>query len=271
MKSPTVLTDFNDYEIGFYDLESEYHVTRPNGSSTYLLFFTIQGEGFIKSNNSTIQIDSNKIVIVPPRIPQEYGLLDNNSSWKFFWVHFNIEPQWLDFFPFRGNTNLIQHIYIDKDRFYRKIKHCLQQCLTSQQQRSPLSIYFSKHFFEQALLWIAQKETGGKNIEYDERLQKICEYISMNLSSDLSTNRLSEIASLSTSRLSHLFKENLQQPIQQYIEAQRMSLAKSLLKNTSLTINQIAEKTGFSTQFYFTNRFKKFQNQTPSEYRRKHR
>ena len=43
--------------------------------------------------------------------------------------------------------------------------------------------------------------------------------------------------------------------------------AKKLLKDTNLTVKEIAEKTGFVDQFYFSKCFKSYCGVTPSQYK----
>ena len=52
-----------------------------------------------------------------------------------------------------------------------------------------------------------------------------------------------------------------------WIEIARLNLAKNLLRDRTLSIAQIAEKTGLVDQSYFSRFFKKKTGQTPSEYR----
>jgi AraC-like DNA-binding protein len=52
-----------------------------------------------------------------------------------------------------------------------------------------------------------------------------------------------------------------------FVRSIRLSKAKELLKNSELTISEIAYETGFSEPGYFTKTFSKEFNMTPSEYR----
>ncbi|MDE5862025.1 MAG: AraC family transcriptional regulator [Ruminococcus sp.] len=58
--------------------------------------------------------------------------------------------------------------------------------------------------------------------------------------------------------------------IQDVIE-NRLKYACELLKNTDLSISEIAEKCGYETDSYFMRQFRQYRNCTPSEYRRKSR
>ena len=52
-----------------------------------------------------------------------------------------------------------------------------------------------------------------------------------------------------------------------WIEISRLNLAKSLLKQGSLQISEIAAAVGIDDQSYFTRFFKKNEGYTPSQYR----
>lgn len=53
----------------------------------------------------------------------------------------------------------------------------------------------------------------------------------------------------------------------EYRNQLRISSAKSMLKNTNMTINQVAEKTGFIDPYYFSRLFKKKVGLSPMQYR----
>ena len=48
----------------------------------------------------------------------------------------------------------------------------------------------------------------------------------------------------------------------------RIQKATEMLKNTSMSINEIMEKTGFNSRNTFVRVFKKFEGLTPSEYKK---
>jgi AraC-like DNA-binding protein len=55
----------------------------------------------------------------------------------------------------------------------------------------------------------------------------------------------------------------------EYITHIRIEKAKSLMENPSLSIADIAEMTGFTSQSYFSTAFKSQTGMTPSQYRQK--
>ena len=74
--------------------------------------------------------------------------------------------------------------------------------------------------------------------------------------------------SRSESQTIRIFKKAFGTTPYNYVLEQKISFAKKLLVDTSLTINQIAHKLCFSDEYYFSNIFKKKTGQTPSQYRK---
>ncbi len=64
------------------------------------------------------------------------------------------------------------------------------------------------------------------------------------------------------------FKKYTGQSVNQYLIQLRLTMASTLLRDTTLTIDEICDRTGFHDISYFSKVFKKKLNHTPSEYRR---
>ena len=99
-------------------------------------------------------------------------------------------------------------------------------------------------------------------------LSQVFSYIKANLSDKLSLVELAEIACMSVPTFSKRFKERTGMTPVQYLNQQRIERAKALLKDSSLSLEQIAEETGFSGANYLIRVFKKVTGQTISEYRK---
>lgn len=95
-------------------------------------------------------------------------------------------------------------------------------------------------------------------------------YIAEHLSvSDLSRHEIAQAAHISESYLSHLFTKETGLSIKDYINGERLKLAKSLLADTNLPISLVAMRSGYNSPSYFGAFFKKSTGDTPAEYRKK--
>lgn len=78
-----------------------------------------------------------------------------------------------------------------------------------------------------------------------------------------------KIANMSYYAFSRMFKEVIGVNFSDYCNIIRVRLAEELLITTSLSISEIAEKTGIGTQSYFSRLFKQQSGISPTEYRAK--
>ena len=72
---------------------------------------------------------------------------------------------------------------------------------------------------------------------------------------------------LSVGRFGHLFTEYFGISPHRFLLSLRLDEARDLLINTGMSINKVAEKTGFLDPCYFSRLFKKYTGLTPKEYR----
>ena len=92
-------------------------------------------------------------------------------------------------------------------------------------------------------------------------------YIQQHLSSDVSLIKLAELVYLNPTYLSRVYKQLTGTNLSEYIYAQKLGKAKSLLKDSKKRINEIATEVGFESAAYFIRMFKKSTGMTPQEYR----
>ena len=89
-------------------------------------------------------------------------------------------------------------------------------------------------------------------------------YIQFNYSHDISVDDIAKAVGVSRSHLYRVFMSNVGQSPIDYLTGYRISEACSLLKNTGLSIAEIAVSVGFFDQFYFSRVFKKVKGVPPA-------
>lgn len=104
--------------------------------------------------------------------------------------------------------------------------------------------------------------------ESDLFIYRISEYISNNLSDEISLTSLSKTFSLSEGHLSRKFKAVLGVGINEYIRYVRIQRAAQLLLDTDKSITQISGLCGFNDSNYFSTVFKSTMGTTPHKYRK---
>jgi len=120
---------------------------------------------------------------------------------------------------------------------------------------------------EEALLWANVVASKDKWVTMDVRIRKAIDYLISHSREPFALSKLAHFSGLSVSRLALLFKKETSVSPQQFLERHRMQQACQLLRLTSLGITEIAHNSGYADPFYFSNRFRRFAGQSPSQYR----
>lgn len=104
--------------------------------------------------------------------------------------------------------------------------------------------------------------------ESDKLMYEISEYIAAHFDENLSLRELGSIFALSNGHLSRRFKAVVGMGINEYITYIRILNAEKLLKNTKLTVMEIADRCGFNDSNYFSTVFRQTMGLTPYQYRK---
>lgn len=99
-------------------------------------------------------------------------------------------------------------------------------------------------------------------------ISRILAYISENIASDVSADRISAEIGISSSYLCRLFKRRTTMTLTRYVTEQRLALARSMLLQTDRTMLDIAMSCGFGSPSYFCRIFRENYGITPLEYRK---
>ncbi|GMK42384.1 AraC family transcriptional regulator [Paenibacillus sp. CCS19] len=95
------------------------------------------------------------------------------------------------------------------------------------------------------------------------------DYIGTHLSRDLGVDEVAGSLGISASYFSQLFKQHVGCTFVEYVTAERITLAKSLLLMTDRSITDIGRSVGYAERRYFTKVFHKITGEIPSEFREK--
>lgn len=111
------------------------------------------------------------------------------------------------------------------------------------------------------------KECSSFPKDYFEKFLNICNYISEHCTEKLTLDDIAQKAGFSKYHFSHLFKEYTNTSFYKYVNQQRILYASTLLTDPSLSITEIAIRSGFESFSSFNRMFKQLKGCTPSEFR----
>jgi len=103
---------------------------------------------------------------------------------------------------------------------------------------------------------------------YHPHVGRILDHIASHYSEPLSMREISGAAGISVSRVAHLVRQHTGKTVWQHIMRMRINRARQLLEGTNESCSEIALKTGFCDQSYFTKHFRRLTGTSPAHYRR---
>lgn len=92
-------------------------------------------------------------------------------------------------------------------------------------------------------------------------------YIHTHPGQSLSMNEMADLCHLSPSYFSRLFHREVGESFTDYVNRQKIQLAKTQLRSTTKSISQISAELGYVNTSHFINLFKRYEGITPSVYR----
>ncbi len=114
-------------------------------------------------------------------------------------------------------------------------------------------------------------EKADTVLEPYREMEKVVKYVFAKYAEKIDVRRLAAMAHLSVSQFDRKFKQVFQMTPQQFILRVRINAACRALTSTDQTVAQIAHRTGFYDQSYFTKQFRRQTGATPVAYRNKYR
>ncbi len=149
------------------------------------------------------------------------------------------------------NDNKFSHSYILQE-YSSRIKEDLDNNILDE---------INQHIFD---LFLGVNQMNNQNERY---ISKAIEYVENNYTTDIDVNTLAEEIGISYSHLRKIFRESLGMNLNTFINKRRIKEAKILLKETNMTIYDMAIALGYNSDQTFTRFFKKYEGTTPGAYR----
>lgn len=102
-----------------------------------------------------------------------------------------------------------------------------------------------------------------------EALHGMIGFVQNHYSEGITLAEIAAAGNVSKSSCCSIFRQYLQQTPVGYLTGYRLERSTELLRSTNLSVTEIAMHTGFASQSYFTETFRRHSGITPTEYRRR--
>jgi AraC family transcriptional regulator of arabinose operon len=241
-----------------------YRVRRPNGSGNWLLTYTLNGSGLYRGSGPDLLVGSGDVVLLGPDVPHDYSVPEG-GFWEFLWAHFQPRLEWFEWWNplLAGEGPWLSHLetFGARERARRTFLRLRADALAT----GDLSRELALNGLEEVLLLAVREGASGRPV--DPRVRKVLDLISSDLAADYDVPGLARDVALSPSRLSHLFKQEVGEPVMGAVIRLRLNQAARLLEHTVDDIGAITREVGFGSPYYFSRQFRRHFGMSPRQYR----
>lgn len=248
----SIISDLSIKCYGYTDS----NLTNPHVSgfrNTYILNYVVSGNGIFNGKH----MKPGMGFLIKPGKHFDYTS-NPKALWSCFWVTFNgTEAEKICKNFIKANANGV--FKFDFPERLRTLIDIIFQDTHFISQASALS-----HFFK--LISYHEEIYTGLSNKYIEQAK---DYIKCNFHKKLTIKDIARFLSINDRYLYNLFMKHENISPKAYINNLKIYHAKSLLRNTTFSIAEIAESSGFSDQLAFSHFFKKETGISPSDYRKK--
>ncbi len=108
-----------------------------------------------------------------------------------------------------------------------------------------------------------------KTIDHESyRIRLIKQYISKNISKTITLDKIAGVVHIAPQYVCNLFKKETGMTLTEYINRERISIAKRMFPVEGVPLYQISKECGFKDYNHFSHTFKKIVGVSPAEYKR---
>lgn len=245
---------FTINSIGYSD---DSGVTRfgPGRRELYIIHYVISGVGFFNGQ----RVSKGQGFLITPGMPEHY-YPDKTNPWSFLWVIFsnadaeklfkkyNADPQ-THIFEYNNVNTIIKavNLLFDSKRLYS----------SAEMFEIYLNI-FNNHNHTQP------PHQKAADMYYDYAIN----FIHLNLFRPITVEELTEFLGITQPYLYKIFTDKCGISPKQYITNCKLAKVKKLLKETTLSICEIAASVGYSDSLSFSKQFKKLMGYSPKAFRK---
>jgi len=241
-------------------------------TADFELIYIVGGESNIRIEQTQYNCRIGDLIFIPPFIRNEI-LTPISNPHDCYWMHFDVHP-------FYKHEDLIKTILLDGE--YKRHIGLIDELIylyEKMNQEAALNEPGSLIFINACIIQIVttilrhnkcsqglEKIKSGNTSSDVALVDKSIEYILDNIYNQLDIAALCKHSHVSKPYLFKAFSKVLKMPPNKFIQLCKMKKAEQMIKITSLSMKEISQTLGFSSQYYFCNVFKKFFGVSPKEY-----
>ena len=240
-----------DRFISFFNYNGPCHGSIPfSVIDFYHLTFVFSGNVRYKVNGKEINLGENDALILPPGTKRERYKSDAPAHYVIFNYHPTNGSEFSSVLLMRNAVNSTIRSLLDS---YPYTYYNVEDCKADANGENLKIIEILPNLFNCILTELFETLKYKTN---NLHVMSAIKYVNDNITKPLSLNTVSAAIHLSREYTTRIFKKEMGITLTEYINEQKMLLAKNMLTNNEMTLQEIAYWLGYDNYGYFSKVFK---------------
>lgn len=248
--------------------DGTYKITRQNSKET-VLEYVVSGHGYINVDGENYTAFAGDVYILRKGTTHTY-CSDAQKPWVkiFFNIRGSLAEKILEEYKLgKKGKVVLRGDGLESD--FRELLAKLSDDTASQTEKFDCAtLDFLKIVIKLSNLDKQQGELHGELLDTEDEMERLVEYIAMNPKRIVGNQELANVIFRSKDYVIKRFHTNFGITPYEYQLQQKFFSACNLLKNTKMSVKEIASALGYDDQHYFSYMFKKRCGMSPTQYRK---
>ena len=273
--------------IGHYDQPHGYAINRPRGAESWLFLWTAGGRGRVRQGTTETSAGAGDLVVLAPGKPHHYAVEPGAPAWRFWWVHCQARSSWTPWLRPYATGDGLYAVTPTPAALHGRVEGAFRRMLADARWTGtepppaaapPDGRVAVAHgaaarelalssLEEVVLLGAATARPPVRQHGVDDRVGRAEALIAADPGAPHTVRSLAASVSLSPSRLTHLYTQQLGQSPMRALREARLRHAARLLEGSDLSVDRVAAASGFASPFHFNRVFRARYGVPPGAYR----
>ena len=237
--------------------------------SFYEFVYISKGEVEVNINSEKFLLNENGTIIIPPRTIHSFVIKSENT--KLLYIGFRLTTE----NSIYQENEFKDYFLVDKLEDKNSIYKLAIMLLNTKLSEKNIDYYWQYQILEglKPIVEYMSKDTKYDALSNNSTKSIICrkviKYLDMNIDRFVSVEEVADNLYLSAHYLGIVFSNTTKTTIKKYHMSMKMEKASSLIRNSNLNLNEIAEQLGFSSLQYFSKCFKNYYGFAPNSIKNK--
>lgn len=240
------------------------HEVGPMVRDCYKIHYIHSGKGLFRTEGETYTLGKGQGFLISPE-KLAYYKADEEDPWVYSWVAF--DGMQMEHYLSRSHLLGSHPVFTTAQDAY--IQSCFLEMFkaTERPMTNELRLLGALYSFLSVILDETAVPESAPNAT-EPYVRQAVDMIRGSYASDLKIGDLADRLTISRKYLAKIFKEATGLSPQQYLLQYRMNRAGELIRNTSLSMGEIACSVGYKDPFLFSRMYKKVTGASPREHRK---